>query len=103
MATTSRRLLLVASLLILCLEPARGQGPALAPLQKEPLLRVEAGGPMAFVTTLAFGPDGKTLYAAGFDKVVRTWAIDKDDKNGKFVLGAVAHRVPVGPGTDGTL
>ena len=40
---------------------------------KEPVLRVEAGGPTSLVTSLAFGPDDRTLYAGGFDKVVRVW------------------------------
>ena len=33
------------------------------PSDKEPVLRVDSGGPAAFVTSLAFSPDGKTLYA----------------------------------------
>src|SRR4029079_4201624 len=40
------------------------------------VLRVEAGGPTAFVTALAFSPDGKTLYAGGYDKGVHTWGLD---------------------------
>src|SRR4029077_10082041 len=40
-----------------------------------PLLRLEGGGPTTFVTSLAFSPDGQTLYAAGFDKVVRVWKL----------------------------
>src|SRR5262245_55608047 len=64
------------------------------PLETEPLLRVEAGGPSAYVAALAFGPDGKTLYAGGFDKVVRVWKLDD---GGRFVITPVSYRVPIGP------
>jgi WD40 repeat protein len=101
MSVSSRQSLLAALLLTIVSQDALwGQGPALAPLQKEPLLRVETGGPTAFVTGLAFSPDGKKLYAAGLDKVVRVWMKDKDDR---FVPSPTAYRVPVGPGTEGAL
>ena len=45
--------------------------PPLPPADKAPVLRLEAGGPTSFVTSLAFSPDGQLLYAAGWDKVVR--------------------------------
>ena len=41
------------------------------PADGKPILQLDAGGPMAAVTAMAFAPDGKTLYAGGFDKVVR--------------------------------
>jgi WD40 repeat protein len=65
-----------------------------------PLLRVEAGGPTAFVSSLAFSPDGTTLYAAGFDKVVRVWTLDP--KRG-FVPSSTSFRVPIGAGPDGVI
>jgi WD40 repeat protein len=65
-----------------------------------PVLRLEAGGPTAAVNALAFSPDGGMLYAAGFDKVVRTWRLDKD---GRFAGPGPAYRVPVGPGTSGVI
>jgi WD40 repeat protein len=75
--------------------------PPLPPGDKEPLLRVEAGGPTSYVTALAFTADGKTLYAGGWDKVVRVWALN--DK-GQFVPDRVpAYRVPLGPGNDGAI
>jgi WD40 repeat protein len=64
-----------------------------------PLLRLEAGGPTSFVTSLAFSPDGKTLYAAGFDKVVRVWKLQGKE----FVLDKAAYRVPIGPGISGSI
>jgi WD40 repeat protein len=70
------------------------------PADKEPLLRVDAGGPVAFVTALAFSPDGKTLYAGGWDKVIRVWTLN--DK-GNFQLSPSTYRVPVGPGLNGAI
>src|SRR5260370_42587956 len=70
-----------------------------APVDDRPLLRLEAGGPTTFVTSLAFSPDGQTLYAAGFDKVVRVWKL----QDGKFTLDKVSYRVPIGPGLNGAI
>jgi WD40 repeat protein len=68
----------------------------------KPLLRLEAGGPSSNVTALAWSADGKTLYAAGFDKVVRAWRLDP--ATGLFALDdAQSYRVPIGPGIDGAL
>jgi WD40 repeat protein len=68
----------------------------------KPLLRLEAGGPTSNVTAVAFSPDGKTLYAAGFDKVVRGW-IWNDAKKLFELDDALAFRVPIGPGLDGAI
>ncbi|HEX3316209.1 MAG TPA: WD40 repeat domain-containing protein, partial [Gemmataceae bacterium] len=68
----------------------------------KPLLRLEAGGPSSNVTGLAWSPGGKTLYAAGYDKVVRAWRLDP--ATGVFALDdAQSFRVPIGPGIDGSL
>src|SRR5437660_11288530 len=80
--------------------PTRAQAPVLPPGDKEPLLRLEAGGPTSYVTALAFSPDGQNLYAAGWDKVVRVWNLDRQ---GKFVPDEVAYRIPVGPGLAGAI
>jgi WD40 repeat protein len=95
---TIRRLFVVVCCLILLPLAVRAQAPG-AP---EPLLRLEADGPTAYVTSLAFDPrDGKTLYAAGFDKVVRAWALDE---KGQFVIDrAAAFRVPIGPELQGAI
>src|SRR5438034_2506858 len=80
---------------------SRAQEPVLPPGEKEPLLRLEAGGPTSYVTALAFSADGKTLYAGGWDKVVRVWTLH--DK-GEFVPDRVpAYRLSVGPGLDGAI
>jgi WD40 repeat protein len=96
-----RRLVGAAGLVgALFLAAARAQGPAFVPGEKEPLLRLEGGGPTAHVTALAFSPDGKTLYAAGWDKVVRAWTLNA---RGEFVLDSAAYRVPLGPALSGAL
>src|SRR5438105_9042256 len=74
----------VALVALLLSAPAFGQGPTIPSGDKEPVLRLEAGGPTSFVTSLVFSPDGRRLYAAGFDKVVRVWALNA--KTGQFEL-----------------
>lgn len=94
LCTASLTLLLAGATL------ARAQAPA-APGAREPILRVEAGGPTAFVTALAFSPDGKTLYAGGFDKVVRVWTLDP--KTDRFVPSSTSYRVPIAAGVGGVI
>src|SRR6059058_5512038 len=89
----------VASLLAL-LSAAAAPAQLNAPGDKAPVLRLEAGGPTAYVTALAFSPDGKRLYAAGFDKVVRVWV---RDERGQFRLDRVSYRIPLGPGVNGAI
>jgi WD40 repeat protein len=92
---------LIASSLLLpfFLTIVAAQAPAPLPvLDDKPSPQVDAGGPSAAVTALAFSPDGETLYAAGLDKVVRVWTLQR----GRFVL-KTTHRVPVGPGNAGGL
>jgi WD40 repeat protein len=64
------------------------------------VLRLEGGGPTSEVAALAFSPDGKTLYAAGWDKVVRIWKLNNA---GQFVPQDTAFRVPIGPGLYGAI
>ncbi|HEV3021454.1 MAG TPA: hypothetical protein VGX76_03270, partial [Pirellulales bacterium] len=72
------------------------------PAVNKPILRLEAGGPTSNITSLAFSPDGETLYAAGFDKVVRVWG--RDPKTGRFELDEKRYfRVPINPGTEGSI
>src|SRR5436309_3021316 len=80
---------------------AYAQGPAIPAGDREPLLRLEAGGPTSFVTSLVFSPDGRRLYAAGFDKVVRVWTLNA--KTGQFELDRASYRIPIGPGSDGAI
>jgi WD40 repeat protein len=77
--------------LLACLNLAFGQ---------EPILRIDAGGPTALVTGVAFSPDGKKLYAAGFDKIVRVWELNAD---GRFEPAPRMFRVPIGPGHQGVI
>src|SRR5438128_8730113 len=87
-------------LLVLTGASVHSQAPVLPPGDKDPLLRLEAGGPTSLVTALAFSPDGKLLYVGGWDKVVRVWSLDK---GGQFVLDRAAYRVPLGPGLAGAI
>jgi WD40 repeat protein len=74
--------------------------PVAPQIDKDPILRLEAGGPTSYITALAFSSDGKSLYAAGWDKVVRVWTLNP---KGEFVLDRAAYRVPVGPGLAGAI
>jgi hypothetical protein len=86
-------------LLPLILSAALAQVPGPLPVvDDKPAPQVDAKGPSAAVTCMAFSPDGKTLYAAGLDKVVRVWTL----QNGAFVLKS-AYRVPLGPGNIGAV
>lgn len=78
---------------------ARAQGEALT-IDREPVLRVTAGGPTAFVTSLAFGAGGQALYAGGYDKVLHVWAANAQ---GQFASNPSPYRLPIGPGIDGAI
>src|SRR6476469_1347416 len=80
----------------LCFAVPFAQAQPLPVLDDKPTPQIDAGGPSAAVTALAFAADGDTLYAAGLDKVVRVWSMQK----GRFVL-KTTYRVPVGPGNAG--
>ncbi|MCO6456713.1 MAG: hypothetical protein J5I93_15550 [Pirellulaceae bacterium] len=67
----------------------------------QPILRVDPGGPSSFVTSLAFGPQAQTLFAAGWDKLTRAWTVD--DQQRFEPAPAQALRVPLGPGRSGQL
>jgi WD40 repeat protein len=76
------------------------QNSVIPPGDTNPVLRVEAGGPTSLVNSLAFSPDGQTLYAGGWDKVIRVWRLDPQ---GQEWRPAPAFRVPLGPGADGKI
>src|SRR5687768_1168186 len=81
---------------------ATAQDQVIPPGEKEPMLRLEAGGPTSLVTGLAFNANGTRLYATGKDKVVRVWSLDAN--SGRFVPDpAAAFRVPIGPGGFGMI
>lgn len=87
---------IVGSLLLLLL-PAVSDCSADDPI---PELRREPGGPISFVSSLAW--HGDTLYAGGWDKVVRAWWLDPATM--RLVPDPPAtYRIPVGPGLDGAI
>jgi WD40 repeat protein len=94
-----RALLLAGSCCVFAGPAAFAQAAGPAPLEL-PVLRLEPDGPTAPTNALAFSPDGKTLYAGGFDKVVRAWT-ERDD--GRFVPRKTAYHVPLGPGSVGVI
>ena len=60
--------------------PVSGQAPFVPPGSREPILRVDANGPVGVVAAVAFSPNGRTLYAGGRDQIVRTWNLARDGK-----------------------
>lgn len=81
---------------------AKADAAAASGIDTMPILRLEAGGPTSFVAGVAFNPQGTTLYAGGWDKVVRAWTLDPPTK--RFTLDAAAtYRVPIGPGLEGVI
>jgi WD40 repeat protein len=86
--------------LLAAVPASAAEEPLVPPADGKPVLQLDAGGPMAAVTALAFSPDGKTLYVGGYDKVVRVWAWDPAAK--KFVARG-AYQIPIGPGMYGLI
>ncbi|MBW3596638.1 MAG: hypothetical protein KY475_05120, partial [Planctomycetes bacterium] len=48
------------------------------PPAADPVMRFEGEGPAAYVTSLGFSRDGRTLFAGGLDKLIRAWRRDED-------------------------
>jgi WD40 repeat protein len=94
-----RTSLLTCAFLLWVEVQVQAQG-VIPPGNPNPVLRVDAGGPTSLVNTLAFSPDGRTLYSSGWDKVVRVWRLDARDE---WWRPAPALRVPLGPGADGKI
>ncbi len=72
----------------------------------QPILRVQAGGPTSEIFQLEFSPDGKTLYAAGRDKVIHVWTLREPsgDAGPHFQYRPdLVRRVPIAPGRWGNL
>ncbi len=73
----------------------------LPPGDQTPVLRLETGGARSNVNSLAFSPDGRHLYAAGWDKLVQVWNLNQE---GRFEYNsAEGLRVPTGAGNYGGL
>jgi WD40 repeat protein len=92
-------LFLIGWLLLGQAAPAAAQNAEIPPGDKNPQLRLEAGGPTSQVTALAFGADGRTLYVGGHDKVVHVWRLEN---NGEWQERA-GFRIPLGPGSSGMI
>src|SRR5437764_8018371 len=96
--------LLTVPLVVALAWPAAAQDAAVPvpPGADDPVLRLEARGPLSPVEAVAFGADGATLYEAGWDKVVRVWR--RDAPTGQFQVDPSSTlRVPIGPGDAGVL
>ena len=67
----------------------------------EPILRIETWGHSSFITSLAWHPNGRELWSAGWDKIVRVW---RRTDQGTFVgIPEESVRVPIGPGKQGQI
>lgn len=73
--------------------------PLLPPGDTSPLLRLETSGPRNYVSGLAFSPDGRQLYATGWDKAVQVWNL-REDRQYVYSSGATL-RIPTGAGPFG--
>jgi WD40 repeat protein len=98
--------LLSSMLVVICLAAkcsfAQEAAPPIAPVDAMPIMRLEAGGPTSFVSAVALNPQGSTLYAGGWDKVVRAWNWDAESR--QFILDAAGtYRVPIGPAMEGVI
>ena len=65
---SARPPLVAAAVVLIAAATATAQAPAA--VDRDPILRLDAGGATASVTALAFSPDGQRLYAAGWDSGV---------------------------------
>jgi WD40 repeat protein len=88
-----------SGLLALSLAGAAATPVGAARPEEAPILRLK-GGPNTLVTSLAFSPDGRRLYAGGYDKVVHVWTLDEERG---FVPSPLVHRIPIHPGTSGVI
>jgi WD40 repeat protein len=93
------RLCWLLGIFLTTISPAAGQ--AALGGDKEPLLQLDPGGPMAQVTAVCFSPDGNKLYAAGYDKVVRVW--ERRGQEQYRLIRELTYRVPIGPGINGAI
>lgn len=94
-STTVRLAILFAiGLLSVCSDRLMAEGPT------PPFLRIEADGPLAYVTSLGFREDPVTknlaLHATGWDKTVHTWNLTDGQTNWRYDRTA-SLRVPIGP------
>src|SRR5688572_2329306 len=65
-----------------------------------PILRLDAQGPVSQITSLALAPDGKILYAAGWDKAVYVWTWNEEANEFQFAP-TKSLRIPIGPDVSG--
>ena len=95
-----RRIIVASVVLTLLVSFRAAAQPPAPPGGKEPLLRLEAGGPTSFVSSVVMTADGKRIYAAGYDQIVRSWSLTATND---WALDPFAFRVPIGPGLRGAL
>lgn len=83
-------------LLVFVAGPALAQERPLPPPDRVPVLRLSQERPSAPVTSLAFAPDGSTLYVGGIEKLVRAYSVATGDAQAPI-------RIPVAPGNAGAV
>lgn len=73
--------------------------------KEKPLVRIEADGPLSYVTSLAFRQDTEekklVLHAAGWDKTVHAWSVGNTPQPWTYDKGQ-SVRVPIAPGVYGS-
>ena len=93
----------IGSLLLLTLMLCPGSPTAAQDAEPLPLiLRFDAGGIDNIVKAIQWSPDGKTLYAAGWNKVVQVYHLDEATQEFRY-LPQQNFRIPVETGRAGII
>ena len=93
----------IGSLLLLTLILCPGSPTAAQDAEPLPLiLRFDAGGIDNIVKSIQWSPDGKTLYTAGWNKVVQVYRLDEATQDFHY-MPQQNFRIPVEAGRSGII